>query len=556
MIADLQNLGIDLLGRTSGSIKTLCPSHICRYERRNKKDKSLSVDIDKGIYYCHYPNCGLKGSVYSRAKIKKHYKIPEYNNTQLSDKKLKWLLDRGISKNTILRFKISESSEWMPQTQKIETCLNFNYFRDEKLVNIKFRDGAKNFKMAKDAELIFYGLDLIRDSKVVIITEGELDCMSFYECGFFYSVSVPNGASLGNQKLEFLDNCYENFKNKEKIILATDNDQPGIALREELARRLGKERCFIFQYPDGAKDANDILKSTGPEVLKECINNVVEYPIEGVTTIEAMEDRIDFIFRNGFKQGSKLGYNKFDSLLTWMPGELTSVTGIPGSGKSEFIDQILIKLSLNDGWKFGIFSPENHPEEYHFSKLAEKYIGKTFHGNCFKMDEDDLFNAKSFLNESFYFIDINDENISLDGLLKKVRELVLRKGINGFLLDPWNYIEHKIPQGYSETQYISEALTKLSRFAKSNQVHIIVVAHPVKIQKDPKTEKYKIPTMYDISGSAHWFNKTDNGISIYRDFDTNLITAYVQKVRFKFTGQIGFSSFTWEKTTGRYVETT
>lgn len=544
-------LGINLKGKTTGSIKTQCPK--CSDERKNKRDACLSVDIAEGVYNCHH--CGWKGTVNESKFEKKSYVVPQFNNTQLSDKTLDWFLKRGISKATLIRFGITESVEWMPQSGQNMNCINFNYLRDGKPVNVKFRDAKKGFKLVKDAELIFYNQDSLLGSDTAIICEGEIDCLSFHEAGLYSVVSVPNGASKGNQKLDYLDNCWNHFEDKKKIILATDNDEPGIALRDELARRLGKERCWIFQYPDECKDANDILVKGGANVLVKCMDYIVEYPIEGITSVEDLNDRINDIYKNGYPKGQKIAFDEFDKLMSWRTGELTGVTGIPGSGKSEFMDQIMIKLAMIHDWKWAVFSAENQPEELHFAKLAEKYVGKSFHAfnTEYKMNPEELNNAKYFINDHFYFVNIDERNITLDGLLSKARELVLRKGINGFLLDPWNYIEHKIPFGYTETQYISEALTKISRFAKVNNIQFITVAHPTKISKGDDG-KYRVATMYDIAGSAHWFNKIDNGISVYRDFETGTVDVYIQKIRFKFIGQIGKASFEWDRFTGRYKE--
>lgn len=550
MNSKLSELGINLKGRTAGDFKTQCPK--CSDERKNKRDACLSVNITEGVYNCHH--CGWSGGVAAKLE-KKTYVVPEFNNTQLSDKTLEWFLKRGISKATLIRFGITESVEFMPQEGKEMNCINFNYLKDSKPVNVKFRDAKKNFKLVKGAELIFYNLDSLLDSDEAIICEGEIDCLSFHEAGLYHAVSVPNGASKGSQKLDYLDNCWKYFEGKKKIIIATDGDEPGIALREELARRLGKERCFIFQYPEECKDANDVLVKGNATALKNCMNYLLEYPVEGIKCVEDIDDQINIIFKNGYPKGQPIGFHSLDKLITWRAGELTAVTGIPGSGKSEFVDQIMVKLAVLHDWKWAIFSAENQPEELHFAKLAEKYVGKQFYNPSgeYKMDWEELHKAKQFINDRFYFVNIDEKNITLDGLLEKARELVLRKGVNGFLIDPWNYVEHKIPFGYTETQYISEALTKISRFTKVNNIHIITVAHPTKISKG-EDGKYRVATMYDIAGSAHWFNKIDNGISVYRDFETGAVDVHIQKIRFKFIGKIGKASFEWDKFTGRYSE--
>lgn len=547
MIQELENKGIKLKGRTSGQFKTTCPE--CSHTRKKKNDPCLSVDISEGIYNCH--NCGWSGTVKKFEKAKKTYTVPEINNSGLSDKTLNWFIEnRKISKATVMRYGITESEEFMPQVNKQRNCINFNYFRDEKLVNVKFRDGEKNFKMVSGAELIFYGMDIAKDYEEIIICEGEIDALSFYESGFCNVVSVPNGASKGNQKLEYLDNCFEFFEGK-KIILATDTDEAGLILRNELARRLGKERCSFLSYPEGCKDANDVLVKVGLLELKKVVLNASEWPIEGIRTIESIEENINNLYLNGFPEPFRIGYEDFDKLLGFTKGQVTTVTGIPSSGKSEFIDQIVVRLAQIHDWKFAMFSAENQPEELHFSKLAEKYIGKRFFGDSmFRMTPLEVGHAKVFFDDHIYFVEMSEENITLDGLLNKVKELILRKGINAFVLDPWNYLEHKIPNGYTETQYISESLTKISRFAKLYSIHFILVAHPTKIRKE--NGKFNVPNLYDIAGSAHFFNKTDNGFCVYRDDD--IVEIHVQKVRFKYNGEKGLARFTWDKTSGRYEQ--
>ncbi|MDF1573550.1 MAG: toprim domain-containing protein, partial [Bacteroidales bacterium] len=151
----------------------------------------------------------------------------------------------------------------------------FNYFRDEELINIKYRDGHKNFKLFKDAELIPYNLDGIKTSEDVIIVEGEMDALTLWECGFHHVISVPNGANF-----DWLNNSIDYFEDKKRIILATDADIPGVKLRNELASRLGIERCYKVDF-DLCKDANEYLIEHGREKLINILNLPISFPIEG-----------------------------------------------------------------------------------------------------------------------------------------------------------------------------------------------------------------------------------------------------------------------------------
>src|SRR6056300_1070216 len=233
--------GIDTKGR-SGDLKLTCPK--CSPTRKNKSDRCLSVNTEKGLYNCHH--CNWSGNV--NLTKKKEYIKPVKVNADVSERLVKWFGKRGITEATVAHWKIGESREYFPQIDKRRNAVNFNYYRKGELVNVKFRDAEKNFKMVKNAELIFYGLDNIKEMDTIYITEGEMDALSLHEAGIYSVCSVPNGASLGNQRLDYLDNCYEYFENKECIVLCTDNDQAGLQLRNELARRFGQHRCKYIEF--------------------------------------------------------------------------------------------------------------------------------------------------------------------------------------------------------------------------------------------------------------------------------------------------------------------
>lgn len=544
----LENIGINLNRKTTGSIKTTCPR--CSETRKNKKDLCLSVDIDGGLYNCH--NCDFKGRVFEKSK--KEYIKPEPRLEKVSDKTIQFFQSRGISNNTLLRFGITEAKEWMPQFNTEAPVICFNYLRAGELVNIKFRGPQKSFKMAKDAELIFYNLDSLENEETAVIVEGEIDCLTLHECGIYNVVSVPNGANKGNQKLEYLDNCWNVFEGITKVILAVDNDEAGRSLREELARRIGKEKCFTVEYAEGCKDANEVLLKHGKQAISHLIENAKEWPIEGVKTMDEMFPTVSDWFENGYPKGAMAGIEGFDKLLTFASGQLTVVTGIPGHGKDEFLNWVMTSLSTNEGWGWAVCGFEETPEET-TTKLIEKFSGKSF---AFRKNPYDRITASqyeegiSFVDHFFSFINTEDVDTDIDGILSVSELLVKKKGIKGLYINPWNWIEHKRHEGSSETEYVSEVLSKVIRFAKKRGVHVFLLAHTTKMQKDKVTKKYEVPTLYSISGSAHFYNKTHNGITIYRDFETGLVDVYVQKVKQSWLGQIGFSSYSYDTMTRQY----
>jgi len=547
----LTALGIECKN-TSTQQKVNCP--FCKDIRSNKRDKSLSVNVELGVYKCHYPNCeAFMGKSVSSFERKPEYILPVSKLQKVSDKVLSWFESRGISNNTLLQFKVTEEDAYFPQVQENRKAICFNYFRGPDLINIKYRDAAKNFKMVKDAELIMYNLNAIEGYNWCVIVEGEMDALSMHEAQIYPVVSVPNGATKGNQNLKYLDNCIDHFKDKDKIIIFTDNDSSGISLREELARRLGKERVWYINPIEGCKDANDILINYGVEAIQKVIAESYQVPIEGIEKVHDVKDKILDIYTNGFPHGLKVGFSDFDDHMSFRGGEFTIITGTPNAGKSTFLSNVLVRLASKHGWKIAMFSPEKQPTEILFSELAEIYIGKSFssYNQVLKMSREELQKAEDFVDENFFFMKIDEIDVTIDGILAKASELVQRNGINCLVIDPWNYVEHKYERGTNETQYISEALTKIKRFKDRFGVHVFVVAHPTKIRKE--NGSYVVPTLYDIAGSAHFFNKCDNGFVVYRDYATGQTKVYIQKIRWSFIGKVGDSNFMYDVSSKRFT---
>jgi twinkle protein len=549
----LTELGIQCKDR-SGQQKVNCP--FCRDIRTNKSDKSLSVNVEQGVYKCHYPNCeAFMGKTVKTYERKPEYILPQIPRLQkVSDKVVEWFEKRGISNNTLLQFKITEDKLYFPQVSAERNAICFNYYRGNDLINVKYRDGQKNFQMVKGAELIMYNLNSIEGYDWCIVVEGEMDALSLHEAQIYPVVSVPNGATKGNQNLKYLDNCIDHFKDKDKIIIFTDNDSAGLSLREELTRRLGRERVWYVNPIDGCKDANEILETYGKEVLQQVIAEAYQIPIEGIERSEEVLEKIMDLYNNGYPTGAKIGYNSYDDHISFRGAEFTMITGTPNAGKSTFLNNVLVRLSAMHGWKIAMFSPEKQPTEILFAELAEIYTGTPFfdHTPANKMPEETIVKAREFINENYFFMKIDEMDVTIDGILEKAAALVQRNGVKALVIDPWNYVEHKVPKGMNETQYISEALTKVKRFKDRYQVHVFCVAHPTKIRKE--NGAYVVPTLYDISGSAHFFNKCDNGFVAYRDYTTGLTRIYIQKIRWKFIGHVGEVEFFYTPKNNRFTE--
>lgn len=521
-----------------------CPE--CSQNRKHKFRKSFSFNAEKKTGHCM--NCEAKFVEYKPFKEKKEYKIPLVKNkTDLTAAAVKWFHSRCISQSTLIKMKVYSDIEYMPQINKETSVICFPFYIDESLKNIKYRDGAKNFKLVKDAELVFYNSNALKDAKDIIITEGEIDCLSFIESGLNNCISVPNGASAKN--LEYLDSSIELFDTVERIYLATDNDIKGIQLRDELIRRFGSEKCAIVLFND-CKDANEYLVKYGRNELVDTIKKAIDIPVEGIVNLNNHYDEIYSMFLHGLEKGKQIGFPELDKAVTWETSRLAVITGIPGHGKSEVVDFIVMKLNILHGWKVGYFSPENYPVKYHYSKLASKLTGKEFRQGYITNEEYE--ESFSYIEENYFFI-YPEDDMSFDNILIKAKHLVKKHGIKILVIDPYNKIEHLRDRNESETEYISRLLDRMTSFSKKYDVLIMLVAHPRKMEKGANGI-YSMPTLYDINGSANFYNKCDYGLSVFRDFVNMVVQVNVIKVKFKHLGDGGVVAMKYNYNNGRYEQ--
>lgn len=262
------------------------------------------------------------------------------------------------------------------------------------------------------------------------------------------------------------------------------------------------------------------------------------------------------LWDRGMPSGDKTGWPKLDQHYTVAPGQLTVVTGWPSSGKSEFVDAMLVNLA-RQGWRFAIFSPENQPVTLHIAKMLEKWSGKPFReGPSQRMSREEVAEYADELGQHFCFMEVENGAISPESVLSAAGDyLSATHGKRGVVIDPWNELEHWRPPGLSETEYISKTLSMIRNWARLMEVHVWIIAHPQKLKREEG--KLPIPTPDSISGSAHFWNKADCALTVYRDLantESQDVQIHVQKVRFKHIGRTGVVDLKWDRISGRYHE--
>ncbi|KAK9267244.1 hypothetical protein L1049_009666 [Liquidambar formosana] len=487
----MKELGIDISTCKTGQYNhIICPQGVCFVDVFSSK-----MWLER--HHAFADGRSSHGNLNQIAKVKQHREITEKSLElePLCDELLGYFMERLITKKTLQRNSV------MQKRSGHQIVIAFTYRRNGVLVSCKYRDITKKFWQEKDTEKIFYGLDDIKEASDIIIVEGEMDKLAMEEAGFRNCVSVPDGAppSVSTKELpsedqdtkyQYLWNCKEYLEKASRIILATDGDPPGQALAEELARRLGRERCWRIRWPkknevEHFKDANEVLMYLGAEVLKEVIENAELYPIRGLFNFKDYFDEIDAYYHQtlGYEFGVSTGWKSLNELYNVVPGELTIVTGVPNSGKSEWIDALLCNLNKSVGWKFALCSMENKVRE-HARKLLEKHIKKPFFNKSYgesveRMSIEEFEQGKEWLSDTFYLIRCENDSLpNIKWVLDLAKAAVLRHGVRGLVIDPYNELDHQRPVSQTETEYVSQMLTKIKRFAQHHSCHVWFVAHP------------------------------------------------------------------------------
>lgn len=550
-----------------GQHKYKCPW--CSPERKNKHATTLSVnrDDERIVYSCHH--CEVSGIIVMRETHRRYEKLEpreerkierrkreEFDN--LDDRHLAWLSDRGISASTAQKY------ELIGETMDGVAVVGFPYYdKDGNVVSVKKRfTNEKKFLTWQPAES-FFGLKHLKKGDDVYIVEGEMDVLALAEIGI-RAVSVPNGAPMKvtegkidpseDRKFKYLWGAKDYIDAAKRILIATDQDGPGEALAEEIARRVGKGKSWRIKFPEGIKDANDCLVKCGTAALKRSTEKAEAWPVQGLYDAEHFRDMVWELYEKGVGKGESTGYKSVDELYTMVPGQITIVTGIPSSGKSEFIDQIMVNLAASKGWSFGVCSFENEPRLHIAKLMAKRAEMHFFEGPTRRMDGESYKAAFDWVQEHFAFVWQDDGSLAdLDSILDRLRVAILRYGIRGAVIDPYNFISRDNREK-SETEWISDMLTKVKAFAMGHGIHIWFVAHPTKLQRGTDG-RVPVPGGYDISGSASWFAKADCGLTVHREKEDPTTTQiHIWKCRFSWVGKQGTTNLVYNTATTCYVE--
>lgn len=555
-----------LLSSGKKRVRSICP--FCNERRSNKKDKCLSIDTESGAYYCHY--CNAKGYFKSRldetlSKDRKLYKPKKMNFVKpkekdkekeqvFADSFLQYFQERGISKETLIKARVTQETEFMPQVGRKIGCIAFNYYVEDELINIKYRTRNKDFKLISGAEKVPYNINSIApesfnpdEEKSCLFVEGEIDALTYIECGFEHVVSVPNGA---NTNLEYLDKFIDShFDKLDCIYISVDNDKKGVECRNELIRRFGSEMCKLVEYPKPCKDINEVLVQYGRGAVEECVRNAKDCKPDGIQELVDVEAALDDIFEHGFEKGATFGIPSLDDIFSVKTGLLHIVTGVPSHGKSFMLNYLLIRLNLLHDWKVAFFSPEFYPVSHHIAQTIETYGGQRFCKENYSIPVYEK--MKDYLARNMFYIDPNDTDIN--SVMERAKYLIRKKGIKVLVIDPFNALTDKERKNQKQDEYISEFLQKLRWFCRKYDVAGFIIMHPTKLQK-LENGQYPVCDLYNCKGASEINDKADVGITVWRNKEEDYAELHITKMKFRNLGKNGHATFKFNINNGRYVE--
>lgn len=561
--------------RAGGDIKLLCPR--CNGGTSREPSLSLKIDADGrgAAWNCHRGKCpGFKGN----GRIEEHRlrrdqqdeapprrerpapvppKLDSPEQQQRPDSLYAWFERRGISRETVDAFGIYGRLHRFPPSKGEEewtekTAIVFPYRWRGEVVNRKFRSPDKVFVQDKGALRSLFNIDAWESDDVGILVEGEMDVLALWEAGYRQVASLPDGSPQtllaeddpkrsDDKRFDALETCGEVLARMQRIIIATDADVTGGYLAEEFARRLGRVRCAKVEWPDGCKDANDVLLKHGAERLRECVEAARPWPLEGV--VEVQPGQLSAFLRAGrTPSGLPCGIGALDEALRFPagPGWLVVVTGRPGAGKTSVIRPWLAWLAQRHDLGIVWCSPEDNRAEVSALELARIIAGQPLQEAGTYIPEDVLAQAERWIGERVTFVqsDNPDQEMTLEWVLARAEEAKRRRQRHMLVLDPWNEFEHQFGRTETETQYTGRWLRRLKAWGRAEGMSVVIVAHPKVMQRDQKTRKYQVADGYDISGGANWANKADLGVTIERAED-GIVEAHCWKARFRAFGTRG-----------------
>lgn len=597
------DVDIDVSRCRGTDCKTRCPRCWATHSPGRQGEQDLSVHLERGVWNCH--RCGWKSGLTAEKAQRDGWKAGMVPGTgqrfqrksqqtaapaakpatpienpdipaSLDQEGVDYLIGRGITMDVAERYGLVSARGMLFMPYLVDGCV----------VNWKGRgmkpgqDGKRTFTQAKGGAKSLFGVDQADGSDAVVLTEGELDAVSCAVAGW-PAMSPPNGApgrilkadgtpdldpdgkpkvaSIGNK----LDALYEPKSAQvlaaaTRVVIATDGDLEGEAFRDAMIAAVGADRCWTVTWPDGCKDANDVLVKFGAGKLDEVLAAARPSDIPGITEFRSERSALYHIHQFGYDRGVETRWQELNRIFRPRKGTMNLVTGIPGMGKTTFMMDLFCGLAMQHGWKGAIFSPESGDTGNLYAKLVQVATDHPIlPGADHHMPLELLDAGADWVDQYFCRFDAapggeqSYGTVPLDEVVRRIEAMALRRGLDMVYIDPWNRIGTGADDAGNDTEYIGRAINTLHRVAIRHKLFLVMTAHPTKMDDDEA-----MPTAYNIAGSAHWYNMADAILGIQRNKTKepiNRTTVRVLKHRYEgISGNIGECYFWMDGRSNRF----
>lgn len=385
------------------------------------------------------------------------------------------LEDRNLTEEVLAKYKIGESGD----------SIIFPFLLpDGELALAKRRkaeDSADTIPTQGGCEPVLFGWQAVpEDAREIIITEGEIDALSWAAYGF-PAMSVPFGGGKG-AKQQWIENEYERMDRFERIYIATDMDKPGDEAAEEIASRLGRHRCLRVNLPH--KDANECLvKGVLPEEMARTLADAKHLDPDGLRKASEYTDNVIALFwpSDGTHQGYRTPYGAISNKLLFRPAELTLWTGASGAGKSQILSDCAVDW-IKQGSRICLVSLEMKPVQT-LKRMCKQAVGVD------RPAEPAIRASMQFLDTGLLFYE-RVGKADIETILAIFNFARAKYGCDQFIIDSLMRL------GIESDNYNGQekAIYTLVDWTISSNVHSHLVAHARKGEKDrgaPETEDIK-----------------------------------------------------------------
>lgn len=285
--------------------------------------------------------------------------------------------------------------------------------------------------------------------------------------------------------------CFERFA----IVLPPGAEE----LRDDIAVRLGDDRCTWATWSDAAPCSFKTALACARPMWTDEVATIDDIPDEGPQKV----------YRTGFPKLDEHGLRI--TLPAFMP-----IIGPYGSGKSVFLRQLLCNLWKLYGWKCLLTSFEERIKPTYIRDLRRHILGKPM-GLWTEADEA---RADSEIRKGFVFLRRKRKTLlDMERLLNRLEFAVRVHGVRVIAIDPVNEIDHQVGRGESKTDYMGRFLMALKGLADDYGLLVIVAAHPPKDGVAKRMSAGALLTLNDGADTAHWGNKADIGLCVWRKLD-------------------------------------